>query len=628
MKQLESNPFYVAPESLAIGARFEMRRLPKQHTAIPTQLQCRFAYVSILKTLKSTFQNEHFLQTYLDYNQFGGNGHKCASDEYVDFCCGSVHKGSSLFRNHPNSLQIQIYQDDFEVCVPIGSKATIHKICGVYFTIRNWPNNSRLRHIYLIALCNTDDLKTEQTDFNNIWKRVIEDIKVLENRGLDITANLNLRGAITNICADNAGANTCLGFAESFSASYFCRICELPKASCQSCCVEQKDDLRTVQKYDECIKTLENLTKADYFQTKGIRMKCSLNELNYFHAVENYCIDIMHDLAEGVIPFLLRHTFNFCIEKRILSARKLAAIIQYYNYGILNKQNVPSVLMIEKHNLNQNAAQSLCLFRHVPFIFYEYKEKLNQIWNSMTSLQRIVQIAHSQKILEEDLVVLSRTVQDHLESVMRNFSARLLPKHHNLTHYPTVIRSIGPLTKHSTIRFEAKHQEFKQFSKNNKNFKDLTYTLAVKHQKKSTFAIENFHNIRKISSSGNVFFDDMLNISHTEELFYEKSFILIDDRKFEKYLFVLHEMYIYEILAVLEANSSGFFLLCKRYDFVRYDSFLHSFEIRGCEPEIRCLLDYKTFENYELFEKKYVDGSIYVHAKNLDIQHSFQKSIS
>lgn len=121
-------------------------------------------------------------------------------------------------------MQIQIYQDDFEPCNPLGSKATIHKLCGVYFCIRNMPNNSKLNSIYLIALRNSDDLKTKETDLNDIWRLVVEEIKYLETIGICVRDGLNLKGTLAMVCGDNLGLNKALGFGESFSANYFLNL--------------------------------------------------------------------------------------------------------------------------------------------------------------------------------------------------------------------------------------------------------------------------------------------------------------------------------------------------------------------------------------------------------------------
>lgn len=257
-------------------------------SAVPVRLQCKFSYVPILDTLHALFSNVHFLRTCLNYNKFKGNGHNCTTGEYIDFCCGHIYQNSLLFKQRPENIQIQIFQEDFEVCVPIESKATLHKMCGVYFTIRNWPNSSKLSHIYLIALCNTDDLKSKSTDFNNIWKVVAKEIQILESVGIEVPNSGTIRGSLTTICADNLGANSCLGFAESFSASYYCRICELPKNECQKICSEQSSKLRTLEKYEKSLEILKNSTKVDYAETKGLRMACVLNTINDFHVTRNY----------------------------------------------------------------------------------------------------------------------------------------------------------------------------------------------------------------------------------------------------------------------------------------------------------------------------------------------------
>lgn len=570
------------------------------------------------------------MKTFCEYiwnstNRYGGNGHTCKDGEYIDFCCGKIYQNSEIFKGHMNSLQLQIYQDDFEVCNPIGSKRTIHKVCGVYFTIRNWPNNSRLNHVYPIALCNTDDLKSESTDFNNIWRLVVDEIKVLESVGINISKTLNLRGSISNICADNAGANTCLGFAEGFNAVHSCRICELPKSACQTTCNEQLSELRTIEKYEGSLQMLAECTKVNYAQTKGIRMSCDLNKLNSFHVVQNYCIDIMHDLNEGVVPFLMKLIFNHCIEKKIFTRSTIITKSQYFDYGKINKKNIPSQLNLEKDNLNQNASQSICLFRHLPFILYEYENQLKDIWDCFTSLQTILQIVHSRKITEKDLITLRVAVTDHLQNIQEHFRIRLLPKHHNLTHYETVIRAIGPLICHTTIRYEAKHQQFKQIAKANKNFKDLTATLAWKHQKKMAQSMKKFTHIQKISSSCKKSFAGDLPEMYNNESMYEIKFLMIDDKRYEKGLLILHDNTLHEILLVLESNL-GYFLSCKKYKFVEFNSFLHSFKIQEDLPNVFSFIEFKNFEICELYEKKLIGNDCFVISDSLEMHYSIEST--
>ena len=45
-----------------------------------------------------------------------------------DYCDGSLFAKHPLFSTDPCALQIILYYDDIDVCNPIGSKSTIHKL--------------------------------------------------------------------------------------------------------------------------------------------------------------------------------------------------------------------------------------------------------------------------------------------------------------------------------------------------------------------------------------------------------------------------------------------------------------------------------------------------------------------
>ena len=45
-----------------------------------------------------------------------------------DYCDGSDFRNHELFSAYHQSLQVNLYYDDAEVCNPLGSKAKVHKI--------------------------------------------------------------------------------------------------------------------------------------------------------------------------------------------------------------------------------------------------------------------------------------------------------------------------------------------------------------------------------------------------------------------------------------------------------------------------------------------------------------------
>lgn len=140
-KKFESSEMYVAPQQLSLGVRWDMVRKIGATISIPSLLQCKYQYVPITKTIIALFQREDFRSAYLNYNQ--SNEKNSNHGVYTDFSSGSAFKSNELYKSHPNSLQIEIGIDDFEVCNPLGSKSTLHKICGVYFSIKNMPPQYR-----------------------------------------------------------------------------------------------------------------------------------------------------------------------------------------------------------------------------------------------------------------------------------------------------------------------------------------------------------------------------------------------------------------------------------------------------------------------------------------------------
>ena len=55
-------------------------------------------------------------------------GHKRNDSFCGDFCDSLTYKTHPLFSNDQNSLEIMVYYDDLEICNPIGSRATKHKL--------------------------------------------------------------------------------------------------------------------------------------------------------------------------------------------------------------------------------------------------------------------------------------------------------------------------------------------------------------------------------------------------------------------------------------------------------------------------------------------------------------------
>lgn len=67
----------------------------------------------------------------------------------------------------------------------------------------------------------------------------------------------------------------------------------------------------------------------------------------------------------------------------------------------------------------------------------------------------------------------------------------------------------------------------------------------------------------------------------------------------------------FEIQNVL-FHRPEYYLFCIRFEFVQYDEFLNSVEIKKCDPLCFSLINFNAFKNKFPYETKHLDGRLYV----------------
>lgn len=200
-------------------------------------------------------------------------------------------------------------------------------------------------------------------------KPLISDIKVLETNGIKLPfLDEPLFGTVIQVTGDNLALNSLLGFVESFSATHWCRFCLTSKEETQVKFTEAEPGitLRSKDLHADHCKVLQNedLQSVVY----GVKKDCVLNSLEYFHSTENFAVDIMHDLLEGVVQYELKLFFQYLLKSGYISINALTKRIQSFNYGFLERKNKPSGIKLEEKSkhLGLNAIQTLCLIRNTP----------------------------------------------------------------------------------------------------------------------------------------------------------------------------------------------------------------------------------------------------------------------
>lgn len=268
-KKVAKNPFYVPPQQTAVGTRIELIYDKEEQLEKPHLIQPTLQRVSIISTLQAFFNRPENLQLYLNFQV----ENRCVENIYKSFCCGQVFKSEEFFRLNPNAIQLQLAFDDVEICDPLASKSNLHKVSAVYLVIRNIPHrfNSKLNNIFLVCLCNVDDLKTKKTDINNIWEIIVDEIKFLEESGIRLSNGDVLKGTLVSIAADNLAANLALCLSESFRSHYFCRICTLNTNECQKTFTDDLQKYRNKSHYKQMLEIINNSENVDLKETYGIK---------------------------------------------------------------------------------------------------------------------------------------------------------------------------------------------------------------------------------------------------------------------------------------------------------------------------------------------------------------------
>jgi len=90
----------------------------------------------------------------------------------------------------------------------------------------------------------------------------------------------------------------------------------------------------------------------------------------------------------------------------------------------------------------------------------------------------------STQFTQNSILLLKNNIRQHNSDYILLFQDNLKPKHHLLTHYPTIILNSGPPKHFWCFRYEAKHKEMKIYVHVITSRKNISLTLAKKFQYK------------------------------------------------------------------------------------------------------------------------------------------------
>jgi len=313
---------YIPPRSFVIGQRTIEKRINGNIILEPALVFGQI--VEIRQVLSLLFQRPNFLHLMKShYNELMSNNIVCSN-----FVQGQLWKSQVSYFGNKTVFPIFIYFDDYETGNALGSHSGKNKLGAVYFSLPSISQElkSSLTNIYLFALFKSEDRKT----FGNaaVFGELISEIRVLEGKGI-----INMNGSIERIyfklgliIGDNLEMHTLLGLTESFSSNFRCRFCKIKKVDSYRMCTEDETLLRTHENYEH------DLITNDISKT-GIKEPCIWHQLSNFHLTQNYCVDIMHDLFEGVCNYSLTSLLhNLIFDLKLFSLRTLNERVKCFGY--------------------------------------------------------------------------------------------------------------------------------------------------------------------------------------------------------------------------------------------------------------------------------------------------------
>lgn len=97
-------------------------------------------------------------------------------------------------------------------------------------------------------------------------------------------------------------------------------------------------------------------------------------------------------------------------------------------------------------------------------------------------LLQILNICLAYEVRPESIDLLARMIELYIPRFQCLYPDCIVPKFHFLIHIPRCIQKFGPARQQWCFRFEAAHAYFKLLVPVVRNFKNMAYTLAYRHQ--------------------------------------------------------------------------------------------------------------------------------------------------
>lgn len=606
-KEFKERNVYVSPIEHAVGDRLDPINVNLQIILAPKTLYMQ--NIPLRCTLKLIFEMKNSFKTIIEYKNSVTN-----RQDISNFMQSKMWKQKNEAENENKIIfPLLIYFDDFETNNPLGSRAGIQKLGGVYAICPFLPPefSSKLKHILLVSCFNSQD---RQSFGNNvIFDPLINELKFLESEGIQITVEGMLHTIYFKLgllLGDNLGLNSILGYTESFSATYCCRLCACSKDELHTMVVENNRLMRTIGSYDNDL-LIDNLSLT------GRREPCIWNNLGGFHCIDNITVDIMHDILEGVAPLEISLILeNLILTRNVFSLDTLNKRISNFNFGPFEDYNLPQTITqayLKSHSLKYSSSETKTLIKCLPLLIGDLVDEDDGVWSFFLLLRNICNILFAYSLEPIDIDYVEELITEHHKTFKLLFKKNFIPKQHFMIHYANIMRAVGPLRNFWSMRGESKHKVLKQVASSTTSRKNICKTIAIRHQLGFANMILEDKGLESKIERGRLISIENLNTRY-ESVLLEKfnnfedltsySWVTIKNRKYKKNMALVLNLNLdsnlcFGLILNIFYNSyeNTYYFGCEQLETLYKDDHMSSYVVK--ETKIFCIKSY-----HELFDVK------------------------
>lgn len=444
----------------------------------------------------------------------------------------------------------------------------------------------------------TKDLKEFGT--GKCFVHYINEFNTLAETGIIFNINQKKRRVkflLGLILGDNLGINSYFDL-NALSAKNCCRFCKLSSDETKYYGKEDPNTLRTIENYNSDLENSES-------KLSGIKQESSLNKIKHFHVTKNKHVDVMHDWLEGILHYCMCFIILEFIACKCFNLSLLNNRIKTFSYGPIEIGNRPnpsiSDVHLKKSSLKMTSRQVWCFTSYFGLMIGDLvHDKNNAYWNFYCKILDLMDLLLGSEFDDNTLDQMTELINEFNTTYISLFNDTLKPKHHNLTHYPTIIRYSGPPRYYSSMRFEAKHQDSKKYCNAITSRKNILLSLAIKSQLsfayylKFTPKIQNIVHLAKHKIKTN--YNSLINTTSFQSFKLVK--YLGTEYKISSNLSAIDHQgihFLYEIKEIA-VSANNVFIVAERMGELAYNELNRCYEVLKI-PKTIALMDIKCFSS-------------------------------